>query len=254
MSGPEGPATPPTVRARGLYQAYGRQPALRGVDIAVGRGEAVALLGPNGAGKSTLLKILCSLERPQRGEVVFAGLSEPSEIRRSIGLVAHESLCYADLSARENLLFFAGLYDITDAARRADTLLERVALTGAADRPCRTYSRGMLQRLAVARALVHSPSLLLLDEPFTGLDRQGIVLLAQLLLEEKLRGASMLVVSHDLPAIAGFVDRVLVLARGRIERDEVLGQGDRLRALEQIYDDVVGPAPSAAAIAGSGAA
>ncbi len=240
-------ARPSVLSARGLYQAYGRQPALRGVDLSLARGEAVALLGPNGAGKSTLLRILSSLERPQRGELRWEGDVDGPELRRRIGVVAHESLCYADLSARENLRFFAGLYGV-DAAR-ADALLERVALTSAADRPARTYSRGMLQRLAVARALIHGPELLLLDEPFTGHDRQGTVLLAQLLGEEKRRGVAMIVVSHDLPAIAGFVDRAVVLARGRIERDVVLADGDRLSALERVYDEAVGEA-----FASSGAA
>ncbi len=246
------------VRAEGLYQAYGRQPALRGVDLSLGHGEAIALLGPNGAGKSTLLRILSSLERPQRGTLSFDGDHEGAELRRRLGVVAHESLCYADLSARENLRFFASLYGVADAALRAESLLGRVALLNAADRPARTYSRGMLQRLAVARALIHAPSLLLLDEPFTGLDRQGTVLLSQLLAEEKQRGVSMIVVSHDLPAIAGFVDRALVLARGRIERDVALGQdgssqsfADRLAALERVYDDAVGPVASFAGAAGA---
>ena len=235
------------VRARGLYQAYGRQPALRGVDLALQHGEAIALLGPNGAGKSTLLRILSSLERPQRGEVIFPGRGDDADVRRAIGVVAHESLCYADLSARENLVFFAGLYDVPQAAARAQHLLDRVGLGAASDRPARTYSRGMLQRLAVARALVHSPSLLLLDEPFTGLDRQGTALLAALLAEEKARGASLIVVSHDLPAIAALVDRVLLLARGRIERDEPLAASDRLATLERVYDEAMAAPPRAIA-------
>jgi heme ABC exporter ATP-binding subunit CcmA len=224
----------PVVGARGVHQAYGRQAALRGVDLEMKAGEAVALLGPNGAGKSTLLRILSSLERPSRGEVRWHGRSADAEVRRGVGLVAHESLCYADLSGRENLRFFADLYDVGDRAR-VDGLLERVALSSAADRAVRTYSRGMLQRIAVARALIASPSLLLLDEPFTGLDRQGVGTLGALLAEEKARGAAILVVSHDLPAIARLVDRGVVLHKGKIVRDEPMAD----RSLETLYDEAV---------------
>jgi heme exporter protein A len=225
------------VVARGLYQAYGRQAALRGIDLSLCLGEALAL--PNGAGKSTLLRVLSSLERPTRGEVRWRGEEASASTRRDIGLVAHESLCYGDLSGRENLRFFAGLYDLHEAAARVEAMLRRVELIEAADRPARTYSRGMLQRISVARALLHAPSLLLLDEPFTGLDRKGAALLTQLLAEEKARGAAILIVSHDLPAIAPLVDRVLVLARGKVRREAQLEAGDRAGVLECLYDEAV---------------
>jgi heme exporter protein A len=227
----------PIVAARGLYQSYGRQAALRGVDLAIQAGEAVALLGPNGAGKSTLLRVLSSLERPVRGEVRWRGQPADAEVRRDVGLVAHESLCYADLSGRENLRFFGRLYGVADRVR-VEAMLARVALTEAADRAVGTYSRGMLQRIAVARALLPAPSLLLLDEPFTGLDRQGVGLLARLLADEKARGAAILIVSHDLPAITELVDRAVVLLRGRVERDERLERGGSER-LERLYDQTV---------------
>ena len=226
----------PAVVAEGVYQAYGRQPALRGVSLSLAAGEAAALLGPNGAGKSTLLRILSTLERASRGTVTWSGRHADATTRASIGLVAHESLCYGDLSARENLTFFGSLYGVADPSARAAQLLQRVALETAADRPARTYSRGMLQRLALARALVHGPRLLLLDEPLTGLDRQGTQLVVDLLLEEKARGTSLLVVSHELPAIAPLCDRVLVLARGRIVKDEPLSAGSDLA---RIYDDAL---------------
>ncbi len=244
---------PLAVEAKGLYQAYGRQPALRGVDLVLVRGQAAALLGPNGAGKSTLLRILSTLERPQRGTLRLAGRDTNADatatIRGTIGLVAHESLCYGDLSARENLVFFGGVYGVPDPAARAAALIKRVALDAAADRPARTYSRGMLQRLAVARALVHSPSLLLLDEPITGLDRQGVALLADLLAEEKARGASMIIVSHELAPIAPLCDRALVLRRGRIARDEALTADDPHAALERIYAEALADEPFAASVA-----
>ncbi len=236
----------PVVVAQGVHQAYGRQAALRGVDLTLVAGEVVALLGANGAGKSTLLRVLSTLERPRRGEVRWQGRAADAESRSRIGLVAHESLCYADLSARENLHFFGNLYAVPDLDARVEALLARVALDHAADRPARTYSRGMLQRLSVARALVHQPSLLLLDEPFTGLDRQGVLVLARLLAEEKARGAAMVLVSHDLPAIAALVDRALVLERGKIDRELRfdVAADDRLSALERLYD--AGPVAGAA--------
>jgi heme exporter protein A len=211
-----------SVEARGLTKVYGRQRALAGVSLTLKRGEAVALLGPNGAGKSTLVSILSTLLPPSTGELQFGGrpAREDDALRGAIGVIAHESLCYGDLSGRENLVFFARLYDVAAPARRADELLDRVGLdAGAAGRPARTYSRGMLQRLAVARALVHAPDLLLLDEPFTGLDRAGVEKLGAILADERSRGAMLVVVTHDFDAVAGLVDRVIVLARGKIARD-----------------------------------
>jgi heme exporter protein A len=180
----------------------------------------VALLGPNGAGKSTLVGILATLIPPSTGTVTYGGRQPDDDTRRAIGVIAHESLCYGDLTGRENVRFFARLYGLDRAAERADEMLERVGLsTEASDRAARTYSRGMLQRLALARALVHRPRLLLADEPFTGLDRAGVELLGKLLAEERARGAIVLAVTHDFEAVAGVADRVVVLARGRIAHD-----------------------------------
>jgi heme exporter protein A len=228
-------AAPAVVAARAVFQAYGRQSALRGVDLSLRAGEAVALLGPNGAGKSTLLRVLSSLERPARGTVSWEGRAADAEVRRSVGLVAHESLCYGDLSGRENLEFFARLYGVELA--KVGPMLERIGLTEAADRAVRTYSRGMLQRISLGRALLPSPSLLLLDEPFTGLDRAGVALLGQLLAAEKARGAALLIVSHDLPAIAPLCDRVVVLAKGKVASDQAV-VGD-VGAIERLYDAAV---------------
>jgi ABC-type multidrug transport system ATPase subunit len=207
-----------SVEAKGISRVYGRQRALQRLDLTLAPGSATALLGPNGAGKSTLCGILATLVRPSTGEVRFGGAAGAAA-RAAIGLCAHDSLCYGDLSARENLLFFAGLYDVPDPRVRASELLGRVALEGAADRPARTYSRGMLQRLALARALVHRPRFLLLDEPFTGLDRAGVDRLGEILRDERARGTILLVVTHDFDAVAGLVDRVVVLERGHLAHD-----------------------------------
>ena len=235
-----------TVDARGLTKVYGRQRALAGVDLTLRAGEATALLGPNGAGKSTLVGILSTMVSPTAGTVRYGGpdASEESqpddeELRGAIGVIAHESHCYGDLSGHENLVFFARLYGVGDAHATADKLLARVGLRDAARRPARTYSRGMLQRLSVARALVHKPRLLLADEPFTGLDRAGVALLAELLAEERARGCIMVVVTHDFDAVAPLVDRVIVLARGRIAHDAPAPAARSTAALADVYRTAV---------------
>ena len=228
------------VEARGLGKVYGRQRALGGVDLTLRAGEATALLGPNGAGKSTLVGILATLVAPSSGEVRYSGArAGDDELRAGIGVIAHESLCYGDLTGRENLQFFARLYGIPDARAVADALLARVGLVEAAARPARTYSRGMMQRLAVARALVHRPRLLLADEPFTGLDRGGVALLAELLAEERARGAILVVVTHDFDAVAPLIDRVVVLARGRVAHDGPAPSPRSTAALADVYRDAV---------------
>jgi heme exporter protein A len=213
------------VAARGLTKLYGRHRALAGVDVDLEPGKLCALLGPNGAGKSTLLGILSTLVRPTSGEVVFATAAgealEPREVRRRIGVLAHEAMVYGELSARENLHFFAGLYDLPDGAARARSLLAEVGLDEEAQlRPARTYSRGMLQRLALARALLHQPRLLLLDEPFTGLDRAGTLALGRTLAAARQDGRIVVVVTHDLEALDGLCDHVLVIKRGKRVHEE----------------------------------
>jgi heme exporter protein A len=203
-------------------------------------GEATALLGPNGAGKSTLVGILATLVHPSSGQVRYGGREPDDELRRAIGVIAHESLCYGDKSGRENLEFFARLYDVAQPEARAAELLERVGLVDAQERPARTYSRGMMQRLSVARALVHHPQLLLCDEPFTGLDRAGVDLLGRLLAEERGRGAILVVVTHDFEAVAQLIDRVVVLARGRIARDEPSPVARTSAALAELYRTAAG--------------
>jgi heme exporter protein A len=206
------------VEARSVSKVYGRERALGPTDFRMDAGEALALVGPNGAGKSTLLGILSTLVLPTTGDVRFSGERASARHRGAIGLIAHDALCYGDLSGRENLAFFSRLYALPDA-RRPDELLERVGLTHAADRPARTYSRGMLQRLSIARALLHRPRFMLLDEPFTGLDREGIAMLVEVLGAERRAGTMLCLVSHDLEPLPGLVDRVLVLRRGRLVSD-----------------------------------
>ena len=208
------PAAFSSVEARGVSKVYGRERALAPLDLQLAAGDAVALLGPNGAGKSTLVGILATLVNPTTGQVLFDGKAATAQHRGGIGVLAHDPLVYGDLTARENLRFFATLHDAPRA--RVEQLLERVGLGYAADRPARTFSRGMAQRLAIARALLHGPSLLLLDEPFTGLDRDGSAMLREMLVDAREAGAALLLVTHDLEPLAQLVSRVLLLRRGRV--------------------------------------
>lgn len=213
-----------TVEVRGLYKDYGRQRAVADVSLTLRAGQLTALLGENGAGKSTLMGVLATLIRPTRGQVLYdearAEVIDPLALRRCLGVLSHEPRCYTDLSARENLLFFGRLYGVfADAqalAAATTRMLEEVGLQRAADRPARTLSRGMLQRLAIARTLISRPQLLLLDEPYTGLDRDGVALLSRLLAAERARGAIVVVISHDLESLGPLCDQVAVLLHGRL--------------------------------------
>ncbi len=207
------------IEVRGLVKAFGLKPVLRGLDFRVEPGEFVALLGPNGAGKTTFIRILASLSRPTRGEVVIDGLKLPEEagaIRRRLGVVAHQPLLYGDLSAEENLRFFGRMYGVVNMAARLDEVLEMVGLTAARREQVRNFSRGMQQRLSIARAVLHNPSLLLFDEPFTGLDQDASAMLDGLLSEVASHGRTVVMTSHDLERSARLATRVDILSRGKL--------------------------------------
>jgi ABC-type multidrug transport system ATPase subunit len=212
------------VQIRKVAKRYGSERALAGVSLDLAARSMCALLGHNGAGKTTLLGILSTLVRPSAGSVEYrAGDSAVTgaAVRREIGMLAHASLCYGELTARENLALIAGLYEIDGSPAAIDGVLDRVGLDRKArDRAARTYSRGMVQRLALARALLTRPSLLLLDEPFTGLDRDGALSLGEQLGELRDAGAIVVVVTHDLEAIANRTDHVAILRRGQLVFEE----------------------------------
>ncbi len=203
---------------------YGGERALASVSLELTARSMCALLGHNGAGKTTLLGVLSTLVRPSNGTVAYhaGGAAVSGEaVRREIGMLAHASLCYAELSARENLALFAGLYEVDGSPAAIAAALDRVGLEPRArDRAARTYSRGMVQRLALARALLTRPSLVLLDEPFTGLDRGGALALGAELAQLRDGGAIVVVVTHDLEAIAGRADHVAILRRGALVFEE----------------------------------
>jgi heme exporter protein A len=216
-SGPGNPV--PAIRVRGLTKAFGRQFALRGVDLALAEGEFLTLFGPNGAGKTTLIRIIASLARPTAGTVQVRGqdmAKAATTVRRHIGLIAHDPLLYADLTADENLRFFARVYEIPDAGARIDAVLGQVGLGARRRDPVRTFSRGMVQRLAIARAILHDPAIMLLDEPYTGLDLQAADMLRQVLQDLVTAQRTVILTTHNLEQGLEMCSRAAVLNRGKI--------------------------------------
>ena len=201
-----------------LTKRFGLKTVLRGLDFQVETGEFVAILGPNGAGKTTFLRILASLARPTLGAVRVAGYLLPqqaSAVRRKLGVVSHLPLLYGDLTAEENLRFYARLYNLNAIDRRVAEVLELVGLTARRRDLVRTFSRGMQQRLAIGRAVIHDPEVLLLDEPHTGLDQEAAAMLDATLRQVGARGRTVVMTSHDLARTADLASRFDVLARGR---------------------------------------
>ncbi|MDM7916547.1 MAG: heme ABC exporter ATP-binding protein CcmA, partial [Candidatus Eisenbacteria bacterium] len=228
---------------------YGGPPVLRAVSFSLARGEGLVLLGPNGAGKSTLLRVLAGLHHPGGGAIRIEGRQasfREAAVRRGIGFVSHETYLYDPLTARENLRFFGSLYGIHDR-ERIDRALADAGLARFADRPVGSFSRGMAQRLTLARARLHRPPLWLLDEPFTGLDPVAAKELEETLRSFRLGGGAFLMATHDLAHVPGVGTRLLILRLGRIVHEEPLDEADS-RLLEELYRLHAG-----AGIAGGGA-
>ncbi len=210
------------IKISGLVKQYGMNTVLRGVDLEVRAGEFVTLVGANGAGKTTLIRIVATLLRPTAGEVRVGGWPVPQRadrVRHHIGLVSHHPLLYSDMTAAENLLFFARLYRLEDPEERALNALKTVGLAARQRDPVRTFSRGMYQRLTLARATLHEPDILLLDEPYTGLDQEASALLDDLLREQASRQRTILMITHDLVHGLNLCNRIAILSRGKIAAD-----------------------------------
>jgi heme exporter protein A len=233
-----GEAASPAVEVRDLHRRFGDRPALRGLELQVARGEFVTIFGPNGAGKSTLIKILARLSRPSSGHVAVLGAElgsdEGEAVRSRVGLMGHLSYLYLGLTGLENLVFYARMYGVPEPHRRALTLLEELDLADRRDDLVRTYSRGMLQRLSAARALVQDPDLLLLDEPFTGLDPSAAELLSDLLRRMHSRGRTVLLTTHDLGLGRSLCTRFLILVRGKVALDATPEETDE-QELGRVY-------------------
>ena len=207
------------VQARSLEKSFGEWPVLWDLDLSVPQGEILVLFGANGAGKTTLLRILATHVRPDGGSVTVAGhnlLTRPEEVRRRIGVVGHRSLLYDDLTCRENLIYYGRLYGLKDHKPRVDEVLEKVKLGSRADHRVRTLSNGMQKRAAIARAILHQPDVLLLDEPEAGLDLDSVSILGGLLAEWTDSGRSVVMTTHDLDLGLSWGHRAGVLRGGKI--------------------------------------
>jgi len=228
------------IQVRKLVKCFGPKVVLRGVDFEVEQGEFVVLLGPNGAGKTTFLRIMASLARPTLGEVWIAGYRIPQQaalVRRSLGVISHQPLLYGDLTAEENLIFYGRLYDLHTLNQRVDQVLSLVGLNIQRRDLVRRFSRGMQQRLAIARAILHDPELLLLDEPHTGLDQEAASMLDLVLKEVAAKGRTVVMTTHDLARAADLGTRVDILSRGLIVTSRERSQLDPLD-LPELYRSV----------------
>jgi heme exporter protein A len=207
------------IEVRKLVKRFGLKTILRGLDFQVDQGEFVALLGPNGAGKTTFLRILSSLSRPSLGDIRIAGYSLPSQaaqVRQKLGVVSHLPLLYGDLTAEENLLFFGKLYNLQHLNPRISEVLDLVGLSQRRRDLVRTFSRGMQQRLAIGRAVLHDPEVMLFDEPHTGLDQDACDMLDKVLRDVAARGRTVVMTSHDLVRVEDLATRFDVLSKGVI--------------------------------------
>lgn len=218
------------IETHALGRRFAGVTALHALDLTVGAGEAVAVFGPNGAGKSTLLRLLATLLRPSAGMVRLfeQQVSDgAAAVRRRVGFLSHQSFLYPDLTPTENLEFYARMFRVLRPAERVRALIERVGLAGWAHRPVRTLSRGLEQRCALARALVHEPELLLLDEPFTGLDVDASSMLAEMLQQTHAGGTTLLMTTHDIARGVEICGRAIILNRGRLVWDGRVGETQR---------------------------
>jgi heme exporter protein A len=227
------------IEVKKLVKRFGLKTVLRGVDFHVQAGEFVALLGPNGAGKTTFLRILASLSRPSLGQVKVAGFALPAQsaqVRQRLGVVSHLPLLYGDLTAEENLQFYGRMYNIPALNERIDEVLDLIGLASRRRDMVRTFSRGMQQRLAIGRAVLHDPDVMLFDEPYTGLDQDASEMLDGVLTNVAAAGRTVVMTSHDLARAGDLATRFDILSRGVIAASAThaeLGSGNLLTFYKQ---------------------
>ncbi len=229
------------IAVTGLTKSFGNLYALRNLSFSLNKGEFLTIFGPNGAGKTTLIRILSTLTKASSGEIRIADFSfenDSEKIRRQIGVIAHQTFLYENLTAEENLRFYGRLYDVENLPQKIETLLSEVGLELRKKDFVRTFSRGMQQRLAIARAMLHEPSILLLDEPYTGLDQHASEMLTNWL--KRLRSAeqTILMVTHDLEQGMELADRIAVLVKGKLVLNQAQQEIDP-KKFRQIYYNLV---------------
>ncbi|MDZ7262404.1 MAG: heme ABC exporter ATP-binding protein CcmA [candidate division KSB1 bacterium] len=211
------------IRIEGVTKSFGTKDVLRGIDLHIPEGETVALFGPNGAGKTTLLKILATVMKASSGKITIGGYplpERPEKIRRLIGFMAHQTFLYDNLTAEENLKFYGKIFDVPDLKVKIKEALEKVGLQHQAFNSVGTFSRGMQQRLSIARVLLHEPQVLLLDEPYTGLDQHATELFQHLLQTFRQEGRTIILVTHELEKGLNLAQRAVILNNGRILSDQ----------------------------------
>jgi len=229
------------IEIRNLTKSFGSHLALRDVDLTVAEGEFLTLVGPNGAGKTTLIRILATLSRPTSGEVWVDGWNladGAAEVRQRIGFISHQPLLYGDLTAEENLRFYSRIYGVPDPANRIEEVLEQVGLLARRRDAVRTFSRGMQQRLSIARAILHRPAVMLLDEPYTGLDQQAAAMLDEVMRAVGTASLTVLMTTHDLHRGLVMSDRVAVLSAGRLIYQAPRADLDEV-SFRQVYREIV---------------
>ena len=225
------------VDVRGIGKSFGNFHALRDLNLRVGRGEFLTIIGPNGAGKTTLLKILSTVMRPTSGEGNLVGfdLREGEEnLRRNIGMLSHYTFLYDNLTAHENLKFYGQLYEIKNIEKQIKRVIEKVGLEDRLHDTVRSFSRGMKQRLAIARSIIHDPSLLLLDEPYAGLDRWSEKRLADILKSFHNNKRTIIMATHNLSSFLELGSRVVVINSGRIVHEQQV-RAMNIEQLERLY-------------------
>ena len=210
----------PSLLATDLVRSFGTRRAVNGVSLALAPGDCLALFGPNGAGKTTLLRLLGGLLHATSGTASIEGVTLPggADVRARVGLVSHQTMLYEALTARENVEFAARMYGVSDVREATSNVLARLGATSFADVRVRSLSRGMQQRVSVARAIVHNPSVLLADEPFTGLDAQGASALTAMLAELRDSGATIVIVTHNLDEALALCTTAAIMREGRFVR------------------------------------
>jgi heme exporter protein A len=210
----------PIVEVDEVTRAFGSRMAVAGVTFSLAPGDCLAVFGPNGAGKTTLLRMLAGLLKPSSGGARLAGIPLPggSAVRSRVGLISHHTMLYEALSARENVAFAARLYGIPDSGGRVDDSLRRMSMLERSDAPVRLLSRGMQQRVSIARAMVHSPRVVLADEPYSGLDESGASALTALLKELRSAGTAIIIVTHNLAEGLSLASHAAVMQRGKFVR------------------------------------